>query len=167
MPRRCKGGMSEAYSADSEKDAGKAFQPDQLVEQAQAGDHLAFHRLADHYQPEIFRMIYYRTWSRMDAEDLTQDVFLRAYKHIGRLEAPGLFRSWLYRMLSIGFGITIAGRKSSLSSGGSPWMKRRFRRVKRWLWHQRPQSGWIARISDARGEDDGLPLSQGEERLSC
>ena len=90
--------MSEAYSADSEKDPGKAFQPDQLVEQAQAGDHLAFHRLADHYQPEIFRMIYYRTRSRMDAEDLTQDVFLRAYKHIGRLEAPGLFRSWLYRI---------------------------------------------------------------------
>jgi RNA polymerase sigma-70 factor (ECF subfamily) len=41
-------------------------------------------------------MIYYRTRSKMDAEDLTQDVFLRAFKHIGRLAAPALFRSWLY-----------------------------------------------------------------------
>lgn len=41
-------------------------------------------------------MIYYRTRSRMDAEDLTQDVFLRAFKHIGRLASPEVFRSWLY-----------------------------------------------------------------------
>ena len=90
--------MSEAYSADSEKGTGKAFKPDQWVKKAQVGDQLAFHSLADHYQPEILRMIYYRTRSRMDAEDLTQDVFLKAYKHIGRLESPGLFRSWLYRI---------------------------------------------------------------------
>lgn len=90
--------MSEAYATDSGKGTGEAFQNDPLVEKAQAGDHLAFHRLADHYQPEIFRMIYYRTRSRMDAEDLTQDVLLRAFKHIGRLESPGLFRSWLYRI---------------------------------------------------------------------
>lgn len=43
-------------------------------------------------------MIFYRTRSRMDAEDLTQDVFLRAYKNIGRIESPHLFRSWLYRI---------------------------------------------------------------------
>lgn len=43
-------------------------------------------------------MIYYRTRSRMDAEDLTQDVFLRAFKNIGKLTSPPLFRSWLYRI---------------------------------------------------------------------
>lgn len=73
-------------------------QIDHWVQQAQAGDRQAFHRLADRFQAEIFRMIYYRTRSRMDAEDLTQDVFLRAFKHIGRLVSPELFRSWLYRI---------------------------------------------------------------------
>lgn len=43
-------------------------------------------------------MIYYRTRSKMDAEDLTQDVFLRAFKNIGQLESPQLFRSWLYQI---------------------------------------------------------------------
>jgi len=43
-------------------------------------------------------MIYYRTGSKMDAEDLTQDVFLRAYKHLRRLQTPKVFRSWLYRI---------------------------------------------------------------------
>ena len=75
---------------------GHADQIVQWVRQAQAGDRQAFHQLADHFQPEIFRMIYYRTRSKMDAEDLAQDVFLRAFKHIGRLTSPALFRSWLY-----------------------------------------------------------------------
>jgi RNA polymerase sigma-70 factor (ECF subfamily) len=32
----------------------------------------------------------------MDAEDLTQDVFVRAYRSISRLREPQRFRSWLY-----------------------------------------------------------------------
>lgn len=68
------------------------------VQQARNGDRQAFHRLVDRFQPEIFRMIYYRTRSLMDAEDLTQDVFLQAYNHLGRLKSPAVFRSWLYRI---------------------------------------------------------------------
>jgi RNA polymerase sigma-70 factor, ECF subfamily len=73
-------------------------QVSEWVQMAQAGDRTAFHRLVDRYQAEIFRMIYYRTRSQMDAEDLTQDVFLRAFRHIGRLDNPQLFRSWLFRI---------------------------------------------------------------------
>jgi RNA polymerase sigma-70 factor (ECF subfamily) len=69
-----------------------------LVAKARNGDRMAFHRLVDHFQPEIYRMIFYRTHSRMDAEDLTQDVMLKAYKHITRLKSPEVFRSWLYRI---------------------------------------------------------------------
>ncbi len=68
------------------------------VAEAQKGDKLAFHRLVDHFQPEIYRMLYYRTRSKLDAEDLTQDVFLRAFKHLGRLQSKEVFRSWLYRI---------------------------------------------------------------------
>lgn len=68
------------------------------VEKAQDGDRIAFHQLVDKFQPEIFRMIYYRTHSQMDAEDLTQDVFLKAYKNLGGLKSPAVFRSWLYRI---------------------------------------------------------------------
>jgi RNA polymerase sigma-70 factor (ECF subfamily) len=69
-----------------------------LVEKAQNGDRTAFHRLVDQFQPRIYRMIFYRTRSRMDAEDLTQDVMLKAYKNIGRLKSSDVFRSWLYRI---------------------------------------------------------------------
>jgi RNA polymerase sigma-70 factor (ECF subfamily) len=85
--------------ADSdERSKSEHFPTVDLVEKARAGDQTAFHRLVDHYQPEIYRMIFYRTRSQMDAEDLTQDVMLKAYKSIGRLKSPEVFRSWLYRI---------------------------------------------------------------------
>jgi RNA polymerase sigma-70 factor, ECF subfamily len=70
----------------------------QWVERAQAGDRTAFHRLADRFQPEIYRMVYYRIQSQMDAEDLTQDIFLQAFKNLVNLKSPQVFRPWLYRI---------------------------------------------------------------------
>ena len=68
----------------------------QLVEKARDGNRLAFNQLIDRYQGDIYRMIYYRIHRQMDAEDLTQDVFVRAYRSIARLREPQRFRSWLY-----------------------------------------------------------------------
>jgi RNA polymerase sigma factor (sigma-70 family) len=68
------------------------------VERARNGDQVAFHHLVDLFQAGVYRMIYYRTGSQVDAEDLTQDVLLKAFKHIRRLKSPAVFRSWLYRI---------------------------------------------------------------------
>ncbi|MGD2096719.1 MAG: RNA polymerase sigma factor [Desulfobacterales bacterium] len=68
----------------------------QLVEKARDGNRLAFDQLIDRYQGDIYRMIIYRIHNQMDAEDLTQDVFVRAYRSISRLREPPRFRSWLY-----------------------------------------------------------------------
>jgi len=68
----------------------------ELVKLARGGNRMAFNQLIDHYQGGIYRMIYYRIRTRMDAEDLTQDVFIRAYRSISRLRESSRFRSWLY-----------------------------------------------------------------------
>ena len=70
----------------------------ELVKQARDGNRFAFDQLIDRYQGDIYRMIYYRIRARMDAEDLTQDVFIRAYRSISRLREPDRFRSWLFRI---------------------------------------------------------------------
>lgn len=67
-----------------------------MVEKARDGNRLAFDQLIDRYQKDIYRMIYYRIHRQMDAEDLTQDVFVRAFRSISRLREPQRFRSWLY-----------------------------------------------------------------------
>ena len=90
--------MNDANLPDEQRPASDQDWIVELVEASRTGDQTAFHRLVDHFQPEIFRMLYYRTRSRPDAEDLTQDVFLRAFKHLARLQSPQVFRSWLYRI---------------------------------------------------------------------
>lgn len=67
-----------------------------LVLQAKEGNRFAFDQIIERYQEDIYRMIYYRIRIRMDSEDLTQDVFIRAYRSISRLREPARFRSWLY-----------------------------------------------------------------------
>ncbi len=78
--------------------SGGVDQIQSLVERARAGDRAAFEQIILVYQNEIFRLAYVRTRSRMDAEDLTQEVFLAAFKYLPQLKDSDRFRPWLYRI---------------------------------------------------------------------
>jgi RNA polymerase sigma-70 factor (ECF subfamily) len=82
------------HNVSGSKPAGDQFTA--LVIQARDGNRRAFEQLIDRFQKEIHRMIYYRIRARMDTEDLTQDVFIRAYRNISRIREPDKFRSWLF-----------------------------------------------------------------------
>jgi RNA polymerase sigma-70 factor (ECF subfamily) len=70
-----------------------------LVERAKGGDSQAFGALYDRFQPEILRYLTHRTRDPEAAEDLTQQVFLKAWQAIPRFEQRGVpFKAWLYRM---------------------------------------------------------------------
>ncbi len=72
---------------------------DNLVEGAKHGDADAFGVLYDRYQPEILRYLVNHVRDRPTAEDLTQQVFLKAWQAIPRYEQRNVpFKSWLYRM---------------------------------------------------------------------
>lgn len=78
---------------------GAACSPTQvtlLAEMARDGDRAAFEQLVDLFHEEIFRMVYYRTRVRMDAEDLTQDIFLLAFRNLSRLRDVDRFKPWLF-----------------------------------------------------------------------
>ena len=70
----------------------------QLAVDAQNGNRFAFQQLVTLLEPRIFRMIFYRTRSRQDAEDICQDVFLKAYRSMKKLKEPERFESWLFRI---------------------------------------------------------------------
>jgi len=67
-----------------------------LVEKARNGNRSSFQELVSLFQEDIYRLAYYRTFSQMDAEDLTQDVFEQAYRKLATLQEPQRFRAWLY-----------------------------------------------------------------------
>ena len=67
-----------------------------LAEKARDGNRVSFQELVGIFQEDIYRLAYFRTFSQMDAEDLTQDVFEQAYRKMNSLQDPQRFRAWLY-----------------------------------------------------------------------
>jgi RNA polymerase sigma-70 factor, ECF subfamily len=68
------------------------------VRRAQEGDVRAFEQLFQQYHRGIYNAIYQMTRNEADAADLTQEVFVRAYRALPRLQTPEAFTSWLYRI---------------------------------------------------------------------
>jgi RNA polymerase sigma-70 factor (ECF subfamily) len=71
----------------------------ELVHRAMRKDAAAFGQLYELHLDSIYRYIYYRVGNAAEAEDLTEQVFLKAWEHIGGYDDRGLpFAAWLYRM---------------------------------------------------------------------
>jgi RNA polymerase sigma-70 factor (ECF subfamily) len=68
----------------------------ELAEKARSGNRWSFQELMTMFQEDIYRLVYYRTYSRMDAEDITQEVFVQAYRKLKSLKETQSFRAWLY-----------------------------------------------------------------------
>ena len=69
-----------------------------LVEKARTGNKNSLEQLVDYFYGDIFRMVYYRIPSRMDAEDLTQEIFMQMIKSLLNLKDSSLIRPWLFRL---------------------------------------------------------------------
>ena len=67
-----------------------------LVIRARDGSRKAFTELVDLFQDDIFKMVFYRIRKQMDAEDITQEVFMQAYKNLSSLKKVDRFKSWLF-----------------------------------------------------------------------
>jgi RNA polymerase sigma-70 factor (ECF subfamily) len=92
-------GRPSSEGATASTEAAEAAELAQLVARSQQGDANAFGQLYDRYQPEIVRYLVYRTGDPEAAEDLAQQVFLKAWQAIPRYEDRGVpFKAWLYRM---------------------------------------------------------------------
>jgi RNA polymerase sigma-70 factor (ECF subfamily) len=69
-----------------------------LVARAKAGDRSAFAELYRRYRNRILALTLHLTGNENDAEDVTQEVFLRAYKKLDSFEGRSHFFTWVYRM---------------------------------------------------------------------
>jgi RNA polymerase sigma-70 factor, ECF subfamily len=69
-----------------------------LVERAKNGDSAAFEQLVKQYDRQIFRVAQHITQNREDAEDITQDVFFKAYTKLDQFQGNSKFSTWLVRI---------------------------------------------------------------------
>src|SRR6476646_9872310 len=76
---------------NSDEDAG-------LVERYLAGDMTAFDELMIRYERQIYRVCYRFVENRDDAMDLAQEVFIKAFEHLGSFRRESSLKTWLYRI---------------------------------------------------------------------
>src|SRR5256885_1891306 len=82
--------MREALGAD----------PPGLLERLRAGDARAFEELVIAYQHRVFGVALRMLGSRAEAEEIAQEVFLRAYRAIGEFRGEARLGTWLYGIAS-------------------------------------------------------------------
>jgi len=93
--------MTQTVAHEAEVDAPTVPAPvedRQLVRRAQEGDLSAFDELIRRYQERVYATIYHMTSNHEDANDLTQETFVKAYKALTSFKGDSGFFTWVYRI---------------------------------------------------------------------
>lgn len=70
-----------------------------LVRKVKEGDRDAFGELVERYKQKIYFAAYRMTSSHSDADDLSQEAFIKAYESISNFREESSFSTWLYRIV--------------------------------------------------------------------
>lgn len=70
----------------------------ELIRRSQEGDGEAFGQLIDRYKNKVFHLAYGMIGDRVEADDLAQEVFIKAYYALPKFQARSGFGTWLYRI---------------------------------------------------------------------
>ncbi len=73
---------------------------EELARRAQKGDEVAFDNLVSYCAPRIFNLAYRLLDNRDDADDITQEAFMRIYQALPRFKWDAPLSSWMYRITS-------------------------------------------------------------------
>lgn len=87
----CPAMVEHASSADA-----AAAVPEELIELSRRGSREAFGELVRQFEGRIFNYLTKLTGHAHDAQDLTQDTFVKAWRGIGRFKTSGSFNAWLF-----------------------------------------------------------------------
>jgi RNA polymerase sigma-70 factor (ECF subfamily) len=76
----------------------RAVEDTDLIRQAAKGAVEAYNLLVSRWEKRLYNYLLRIVGNREDALDLTQDVFLKAYQNLRKLDDPGRFAPWIYRI---------------------------------------------------------------------
>lgn len=76
----------------------RAAEDTDLIRRAGRGDVEAFNLLVSRWEKRVFNYLLRILGNREDALDISQDVFLKAYQNLRKLDDPARFASWLFRI---------------------------------------------------------------------
>lgn len=71
----------------------------EIISKVLSGDHQAYAGLVDRYQSYVFTLALRMVKTREDAEEVAQDVFIKAYKYLADFKGASKFSTWLYTIV--------------------------------------------------------------------
>jgi RNA polymerase sigma factor (sigma-70 family) len=72
----------------------------EIISQVLSGNQAAYAALVDRYQNYVFTLTLRMIKSREDAEEVAQDVFIKAYKYLADFKGASKFSTWLYTIVN-------------------------------------------------------------------
>src|SRR5689334_5124918 len=95
------GGTKSSHSSgEMVSQALSRINDSELIRAAQRGDRTAFETLVRQYDQAVLRLALHLTGSDSDAQDIYQEAFLKAYRHIGNFRFECSFYTWMYRIVT-------------------------------------------------------------------
>lgn len=89
----------------------------ELVTAVRQGDATAYRGLVERYQERIFTLVYGVVRDREEARDVTQDIFVRAFRSINSCREPARFKGWLLS-IAMNTAVDATRRTGSRPSAG-------------------------------------------------
>ena len=86
--------------AQLEARAQQREEDDDLIREAQKGDRTAFDALVRRYDQAVLRLALHMLGNEQDAQDIHQEAFLKAYRHLGNFRFECSFYTWVYRIVT-------------------------------------------------------------------
>jgi RNA polymerase sigma-70 factor (ECF subfamily) len=94
------GSHSKLTAAQIEARQQQRLEDDELIRQAQAGNRGAFDQLVRRYDQSVLRLALHMLGSEQDAQDVHQEAFIKAYRHLHNFRFECSFYTWLYRIVT-------------------------------------------------------------------
>lgn len=86
--------------AQMEARAQQRLEDDELIRQAQRGQRESFDTLVRRYDSAVLRLALHLLGNEQDAQDVHQEAFLKAYRHLSNFRFECSFYTWLYRIVT-------------------------------------------------------------------
>src|SRR5215469_3158431 len=80
--------------------AQQRIEDDELIREAQKGNRAAFDTLVRRYDQSVLRLALHMLGNEQDAQDVHQEAFIKAYRHLGNFRFECSFYTWLYRIVT-------------------------------------------------------------------
>ncbi len=93
-------GHTKLTPRELEARAQQRAEDDELIRAAQKGDRSAFDSLVRRYDRSVLRLALHMLTNEEDAQDVHQEAFIKAYRHLSNFRFECSFYTWLYRIVT-------------------------------------------------------------------